>query len=140
MLIPVQAQVELFTSDQLTPQRLTDAVATVNQELQQHFSPRAVVVGIPSSGNDNVTRVDTGTNEEGEEVVTATLVLALMNIDADAAQALVGQFRSQNFPKARLGSTSEAQLDRLRGLGAFAGLATAAHDNATARINNIASD
>ena len=140
MLIPVQAHIELFNSDQFTPQRLTEAVAIVNQELQQHFSAHAVVVGIPLTGIDNLTRIDTGANDVGQEVVTATLVLALMNIDAESANALVGQFRSQNYPNARVGCTSEAQLDRLRGLGAFAGLATTAHDNATSRINNIASD
>lgn len=140
MLIPVQAHVELFTADQLTTERLTDAVAIVNQELQQHFSPHAVVVGIPPSGIDNLTRVDTSTNDEGQEVVTATLVLALMNIDAEAARELAGQFRSQNFRTTHIGSTSEAQLDRLRGLGMFAGQSTAAHTNAVARINDIASD
>lgn len=145
MLIPVQAHVELFTTDQLTTdqrntERVADAVAIVNQELQQHFSRHAVVVGIPPSGIDNLARVDTSTNDDGREVVTATLVLGLMNIDAEAAQELAGQFRSQKFPNARIGSTSEAQLDRLRGLGAFAGQSTAAHENAVARINDIASD
>lgn len=140
VLVPVQANVELFSSDQFTPQRLTDAVIALNGELQQHFSRSAVVVGIPAAGIENLTKVDTSTNDAGEEVVTATLVLALMNIDADGAQELAGQFRSQRFPTAHIGSTSEAQLDRLRGLSAFAGVTSTAHDNAAARINDIRVD
>ncbi|MDD4865707.1 MAG: hypothetical protein PHQ28_00820 [Mycobacterium sp.] len=140
MLIPVQVVAELFSADQCTDEHVAEALSALNQELREHFSGIGEVVGIPSEGSDNVTKVDTVAKQDRPDVVVATLVLALRNISASAALAAAQGFASTRFPSAVLTPFSESQLDRLRGLGAFADAAATVKDTAATSIINIAKE
>jgi hypothetical protein len=140
MLIPVQVNAELFGARERTSVRLIAAIVSLNSELHDHFSRGAEVVGIPAAGADNLTKVEDRTVESGAEVVVATVVFALRNTTSHDVLRAVNTFRSAQFPNTAISAASEDQLDRLRGLSAFAGFASLAHDNAPARISDIAQD
>jgi hypothetical protein len=140
MLIPVQVNAELFSVRERTSVRLIAAIVSLNSELREHFSRGAEVVGIPAAGADNLTKVEERMLESGAEVVVATVVFALRNTTSQDALHAVNTFSSTQFPDTAITAASEDQLDRLRGLSAFAGVASLAHDNAPARISDIAQD
>jgi hypothetical protein len=137
LLIPVQSTVELFAGDQYTAANVEAAVTAVNGELLEHFQREATVIGVPAAGIANATQVRTIVNDDGEEVVVATVVLGLMNIDFEEADSLAGRFSSARFPHATLAILGAAELDRLNGLGAFGEVTAAARRNAAARINAV---
>lgn len=137
MLIPVQVTAELFGVRERTSVRLIAAVVSLNSELREHFSRGAEVVGIPAAGADNLTKVEERPGASGATVVVATVVFALRN---STSQDVVNTFSSNQFPHTVISVASEDQLERLRGLSAFAGVASLAHDSAPARISDIAQD
>ena len=140
MLIPVQVNAELFSSGERTRVRLIAAIVSLNSELRDHFSRDAEVIGIPAAGADNVVKVEERTAESGAEVVVATVVFALRDVTAQDALQAVNTFSSSQFPNTVISAASKGEMDRLRGLSAFAGIASLAHDNASARIRDIAQD
>jgi|GEM_PF-4118125 len=140
MLIPIQVNAELFSAQERTNVRLIAAIVTLNSELREHFSRSGEVIGIPAAGADNLVKVEDLTIESGAEVVVATVVFALRNTTSPDALQAVNTFSSNQFPNTAISAASEDQLDRLRGLSAFAGVASLAHDNASARISDVAQD
>lgn len=139
MLVPIQARTQLMGHTALTAEALDEAVTAFNAVLSQTFQPSGQVIGIPPAGIANLLKLDS-TGEAGPmAVVTATVTFGvLVADDQQPVHDLADAFTSSRFPATTFDITTSEQMERLRGLSAFATAHTTASEQAAHLITDIA--